>query len=131
MKKLKKNYNKAENKYQSVIDNSSSHTLKLQSQLNLFSLLIERNKIADAQNLLSQIYSTDNKKNILEMPNNLASIYAKVYLAKSLAYLNQASEQENNIANKQPISWSKIINFLIETKQEAQMLMISVQNLIY
>ncbi|MBD2341774.1 CHAT domain-containing protein [Calothrix sp. FACHB-156] len=122
IKEAKENYDKAENKYQSVIDCSSSQTLKLQSQLNLLSLRIQRNKIAEAHFLLSQIYSRDNKKIVLELPNNLAGIYAKVYFAKSLAYLKQASEQENKITEKQPISWNEIINFLIETKQEAQML---------
>lgn len=120
--KEKENYKKAENEYQLAINYSSSHLLQLQSQLNLLNLLIERNKIANAQNLLLQIYSKDKKKFILEIPNNLTSIYAKVNLAKSLAYLNQASAQENKIVEKQTTNWDEIIHFLIETQQETQAL---------
>jgi len=88
-------YNKAQENYQIAIDYSSSSIFRFIVQVNLLSLLIEKNQLREAQELSSQIYSQ--KSNISEIPENLKLkvIYAQINFAKSLAYLNQISEKRD------------------------------------
>ncbi|XHR82815.1 MAG: CHAT domain-containing protein [Gloeotrichia echinulata GP01] len=88
-------YKKAQENYQIAIDYSSSSIFRFIAQVNLLSLLIEKNQLREAQELSSQIYSQ--KSNISEIPENLKLkvIYAQINFAKSLAYLNQISEKRD------------------------------------
>lgn len=88
-------YKKAQENYQIAIDYSSSSIFRFIVQVNLLSLLIERNQFREAQELSSQIYFQ--KSNISEIPENLKLkvIYAQINFAKSLAYLNQISEKRD------------------------------------
>ena len=95
IEETKKDYDCAEAKYSSIINSNSSSILKFLAQVNHLSLLIERNKIIEAQQLLSKIYSKEQNKFILEIPENLKTIYAKINFAKSLAYLNQILEKRD------------------------------------
>ncbi|WYL99799.1 MAG: CHAT domain-containing protein [Gloeotrichia echinulata CP02] len=118
-------YNKAQENYQIAIDYSSSSIFRFIVQVNLLSLLIERNQFREAQELSSQIYSQ--KSNISEIPENLKLkfIYAQINLAKSLAYLKQISEKPDKPADNPTINWDKIISLLRELQKEAKKIKIN------
>jgi len=116
-------YNEAIEHYKSAIKNSTSQTapkssLKLQAQLNYLSLLIETGDILTAQTLSSEIYSIENDNFQIELSSKLTGIYAKVNLAKSLAFLKQASEK-NKSWEKAP-SWDEVIKLIKASQQEAK-----------
>lgn len=113
-----KSYGEAKEEYKSAIDSSSVSGFKFQAQLNFLSLLIERNEIIEAQKLLSQVYSKENNNFVSDKHKKKTGFYAKVNLAKSLAYLKQASEN-NKSWDKAP-SWDEIIKLLKESQQEAK-----------
>ena len=116
-------YNKAIEQYKSAIKNTTSQTapkssLNLQAQLNYLSLLIETDDISTAQTLSSEIYSIANENLQIELPSKLTGIYARVNLAKSLAFLKQASEK-NKSWEKAP-SWDEVIELIKASQQEAK-----------
>ncbi|WYL94183.1 MAG: CHAT domain-containing protein [Gloeotrichia echinulata IR180] len=118
-------YNKAQENYKSAINYSSSSIFRFIAQVNLLSLLIEKNQLREAQELSSQIYSQ--KTNISEIPENLKLkfIYAQINLAKSLAYLKQISEKPDKPADNPTINWDKIISLLRELQKEAKKIKIN------
>jgi len=70
------------NAYQKSIELSISPISRVQAQINQFSLLVDMGKLAEAQDLLTQI-------NINQLPASRKSVYARIYLAETLLKLNK------------------------------------------
>ncbi|MBD2042911.1 CHAT domain-containing protein [Microcoleus sp. FACHB-672] len=74
--------------YQRAVTASSSVEIQVEAQLNQLSLLIEEDRSADAQNLISEIQSK-----IINLPPSRPTIYAQINLARSLMKMGNATTE--------------------------------------
>ncbi len=83
-------YQQAASLYQQAATKSISANTWVQAQLNHLSLLLNMNKLAQAQSLIPQI-----ELKVKELPTTQATIYARINFAESLVCLKHYSYLEN------------------------------------
>ncbi|MBW4682596.1 MAG: CHAT domain-containing protein [Microcoleus vaginatus WJT46-NPBG5] len=79
--------------YQRAVTASPSGEIQVEAQLNQLSLLIEEDRSAEAQGLISEIPSK-----IINLPPSRPTIYAQINLARSLIKMGNATAEETRNA---------------------------------
>ncbi|MBD1936861.1 CHAT domain-containing protein [Microcoleus sp. FACHB-68] len=79
--------------YQQAVTASPLVEIQVEAQLNQLSLLIEENRSADAQGLITEIQSK-----IVKLPPSRPTIYAQINLARSLIKMGNATAEETRNA---------------------------------
>lgn len=107
-KKADEEYKKADEKYSQVIANNESiqERLRIKAKLNRLSLLLERGKWQEANDLSSEI-------NIKDLPPGQSRVYARINYAKSLACLQQKYPQAHH-------SWADITDQIHAAIEESK-----------
>jgi CHAT domain-containing protein len=85
--KAKVESQKAVNFYRSVIEQAASEQIKLRSQLNLLSLLVETNQQSDAEKIWPEI-----ENSVRKLSPSLLAIASKINLSRTLLKLNPRNE---------------------------------------
>ncbi len=99
--------------YQAAVKQSPHLLTRTQAQLNLLSLYIQFNKIAEAEQLVSEL-----KSNLAQLPPSRSSVYAGVNFANQLIKIeNNENFNPNKSKNLQPI-----VEVLITAIQQSQLL---------
>ena len=80
--------------YQSASEIATFPLHKIQAQLNQFYLLVENNRLAEAENLFVPITN-----NLKQLPPNRQAIYAHINFARSLMKMSPVSEKKLEITN--------------------------------
>ncbi|GAB4230098.1 MAG: hypothetical protein Kow00121_58920 [Elainellaceae cyanobacterium] len=94
--------------YQQAAAVASDNVIRLQSQLNLFSLLVESNQIPEALPLFTEIQAL-----LAELAPSRATVYAQVNLAVSLMKLgngeSRVESENNNVLLPTPVSIAQVL----------------------